>query len=77
MKRTQVVNFRLTEEELQDLQRAANRLTDGNLSELLRRYVLGTQRDYRLLTATGILQLVLFFRDLSPKWRSYRYRHPA
>lgn len=73
--RTKMVNFRVTEKEYSELQQAADQLLDGNLSQLIRNYVLGTHKDYKLLRRFGIIQSVVFFRNLSPSWRRYRAQH--
>lgn len=70
--RTKMVNFRVTEQEYSELQKAADILSDGNLSELLRRYVIGTHDEYKLLRRVGLIQAMIFFRNLSPSWRRYR-----
>jgi hypothetical protein len=64
--------FRVSESEYRELQQSADYLVDGNLSQLIRNYVLGTHKDYKLLRRFGIIQTVMFFRNLSPSWRRYR-----
>lgn len=70
--RTKMLTFRVSESEYQDLQKSADYLVDGNLSQLIRNYVLGTHKDYKLLRRFGIIQSVMFFRNLSPSWRRFR-----
>lgn len=70
--RTKMLCFRVSESEYIELQKSADYLVDGNLSQLIRNYVLGTHNEYKLLRRFGIIQSVMFFRDLSPSWRRYR-----
>ena len=51
-----------TKEQFEELKEAAETLTDGNMSEVTRRFVVATLDDYRKLRQSGILRIVLVCR---------------